>query len=164
MGTQEPIPDNAALPDGGILCDALEPILVASLPLETCMSLHRQEILRELLGWPRCVRFPLTIFPCLKMLLFQPFTVRPVALHGHLVPFANMPHHPPISPTRALPGEAVWKLIEASSLLHRWRSAAAAAFKLSQLTPKIRVNQVHYVARRREKQWNSTIISLQNVS
>ena len=44
VGTQEPIPDNAALPDGGILRDALEPILVASLPLETCMSLHRQGV------------------------------------------------------------------------------------------------------------------------
>ena len=34
-----------ALFDSGILRAALEPVLVGSLPLETCMPLHREEIL-----------------------------------------------------------------------------------------------------------------------
>ena len=74
VGTQEPIPINAALLDGGILRDASELILARSLPLETYMPLHEVGT-RESWEWPRCVRFPLTIAMCLKILPFQPFTV-----------------------------------------------------------------------------------------
>ena len=80
VGTQEPIPIDTALLDGSILRDASEPILVRSLPLETCMPLHGEEIL-HLWDWLRCVRFPVTIVLCLEILRFQLFTVRPAALH-----------------------------------------------------------------------------------
>ena len=81
MATQKPIPIDPALLVGGILCDALGPALVGSLPPETCMPLHGVEIL-DLWDWLRCARFPLAIFLCLKILRFQLFTVRPAALHG----------------------------------------------------------------------------------
>ena len=89
VSTQEPIPIDPALLVGGILCDALGPALVGSLPLETCVPLHGEEIL-DLWDWLRRVRFPFTIVLCLRILRFQLFTVRPAALHGWPIPFANM--------------------------------------------------------------------------
>ena len=81
MATQKPIPIDPALLVGGILCDVLGPALVGSLPPETCMPLHGEEIPHPR-DWLRCVRFPFTIVLCLKIPRFQLFTVRPTALHG----------------------------------------------------------------------------------